>query len=43
MTALAAFAVASILTSGVVPFVVALAAGVAAYATKYGRGPRRER
>lgn len=40
LTVIVAFVIARILTSGLVPFVVAIASGVAAYATKYWRGSR---
>ena len=43
LTVVVAFVIARILTSGIVPFVVALAAGIAVYATKYWRGPRGDR
>lgn len=40
LTVVVAFVIARILTSGIVPFVVAVVAGVAVYTTKYWRGPR---
>lgn len=43
VTSIVAFVVARILTSGLVPYVVSLVAGVAAYATRYWRRPRSGR
>jgi serine/threonine protein kinase len=43
VTFVIAFVIARILTSGLVPYVVAITAGVAAYATKYWRGSRFRR
>lgn len=43
VTVVVAFVIVRILTSGPVPFVIAIAAGVAAYATKYWRGTRGDR
>ncbi|MDB5216153.1 MAG: serine/threonine protein kinase [Myxococcaceae bacterium] len=40
LTVVVAFVIARILTSGLVPFVVAIVAGVAAYAVKFWRGSR---
>jgi serine/threonine-protein kinase len=43
VTLIVAFVVARILTSGLVPYVVAVIAAIAAYATKYWRGSRSGR
>ena len=40
LTVMVAFVIMRILTSGAVPFVVAVVAGVAAYAVKFWRGSR---
>ncbi len=40
LTVVVTFVIVRILTSGAVPFVVAIVAGVAAYAVKFWRGPR---